>query len=81
MICEFGHIDLSVDGVAKRVGITRIHMEEDAGKNIHSVAENASFVDLNRACVPLMEIVSEPDMRSPEEAVAYLKALRAINRG
>lgn len=77
-ICEHGHIDISLDGVAKRIGITRIHMEEDAGKNIHSVAENASFVDLNRACVPLMEIVSEPDMRSPEEAVAYLKALRAI---
>jgi len=77
-ICEHGHIDIIVDGQAKRIGITRIHMEEDAGKNIHSVAENASFVDLNRSCVPLMEIVSEPDMRSPEEAVAYLKALRAI---
>jgi aspartyl/glutamyl-tRNA(Asn/Gln) amidotransferase B subunit len=77
-ICEHGHIDISVDGQAKRIGITRIHMEEDAGKNIHSAADNASFVDLNRACVPLMEIVSEPDMRSPEEAVAYLKALRAI---
>ena len=77
-ICEHGHVDISVGGQAKRVGITRIHMEEDAGKNIHSAADNASFVDLNRACVPLIEIVSEPDMRSPEEAVAYLKALRAI---
>jgi len=77
-ICEHGHIDISVDGRTKRVGITRIHMEEDAGKNIHSAAENLSFVDLNRACVPLIEIVSEPDMRSPEEVVAYLKALRAI---
>jgi aspartyl-tRNA(Asn)/glutamyl-tRNA(Gln) amidotransferase subunit B len=77
-ICEHGHVDIAVEGNAKRVGITRIHMEEDAGKNIHSAAENLSFVDLNRACVPLIEIVSEPDMRSAEEAVAYLKALRAI---
>ena len=53
-------------------------MEEDAGKNIHSAADNLSYVDLNRACVPLIEIVSEPDMRGPEEVVAYLKALRAI---
>ncbi len=77
-ICEHGHVDIVVDGNPKRVGITRIHMEEDAGKNIHSAAENASFVDLNRTGVPLIEIVSEPDMRSPEEAVAYLKALRSI---
>jgi len=77
-LCEHGHIDVTVDGKDRRIGITRIHMEEDAGKNIHSSAENLSFVDLNRACVPLIEIVSEPDMRSPEEAVAYLKALRAI---
>ena len=77
-LCEHGHIDIVVDGRTKRIGITRIHMEEDAGKNIHSAAEGASFVDLNRACVPLIEIVSEPDMRGPEEVVAYLKALRAI---
>jgi len=77
-ICEHGHIDIAVDGQTKRIGITRIHMEEDAGKNIHSAADNLSYVDLNRACVPLIEIVSEPDMRSPEEVVAYLKALRAI---
>jgi len=77
-ICEHGHVDITVDGAAKRIGITRIHMEEDAGKNIHSAADNLSYVDLNRACVPLIEIVSEPDMRSPEEVVAYLKALRAI---
>lgn len=77
-ICEHGHIDIAVDGEEKRIGITRIHMEEDAGKNIHSAADNLSYVDLNRACVPLIEIVSEPDMRSPEEAVAYLKALRSI---
>jgi aspartyl-tRNA(Asn)/glutamyl-tRNA(Gln) amidotransferase subunit B len=77
-ICEHGHIDIVVDGNTKRIGITRIHMEEDAGKNIHSAADNRSYVDLNRACVPLIEIVSEPDMRGPEEVVAYLKALRAI---
>ncbi len=77
-LCEHGHIDISVDGVNRRIGITRIHMEEDAGKNIHSAADNRSYVDLNRACVPLIEIVSEPDMRAPEEVVAYLKALRAI---
>ncbi|CCO23998.1 Asp-tRNA(Asn)/Glu-tRNA(Gln) amidotransferase subunit GatB [Maridesulfovibrio hydrothermalis] len=82
-ICEHGHLDIvfeDADGNPreKRIGITRIHMEEDAGKNIHSAAENASFVDLNRTGVPLIEIVSEPDMRSADEAVAYLKALRSI---
>lgn len=77
-ICEHGHVDIEVDGETKRIGVTRIHMEEDAGKNIHSAAENASFVDLNRTGVPLIEIVSEPDMRSAEEAVAYLKALRSV---
>lgn len=77
-ICEHGHVDIEVDGEKKRIGLTRIHMEEDAGKNIHSAADNASFVDLNRTGVPLVEIVSEPDMRSAEEAVAYLKELRSI---
>jgi aspartyl-tRNA(Asn)/glutamyl-tRNA(Gln) amidotransferase subunit B len=77
-ICEHGHIDVVVDDKTRRIGITRIHMEEDAGKNIHSAADNLSYVDLNRSCVPLLEIVSEPDMRSAEEVVAYLKALRAI---
>jgi len=77
-ICEGGHVDIVTVKGPKRVGVTRIHMEEDAGKNIHSAHDNASYVDLNRACVPLIEIVSEPDMRSPEEAVAYLKAMRNI---
>jgi len=77
-ICERGHVDIVTEKGAKRVGVTRIHMEEDAGKSIHSAADNASYVDLNRSCVPLIEIVSEPDMRSAEEAVAYLKALRSI---
>ena len=77
-VAEHGHIDIHTEGGVKRIGITRIHMENDAGKNIHSPADNASYVDLNRAGVPLIEIVSEPDMRSAEEAVAYLKSLRAI---
>lgn len=64
--------------ITKRIGITRIHLEDDAGKNIHSTTENQSFVDLNRSGTPLIEIVSEPDMRNAEEAVAYLKALHAI---
>ena len=77
-VAEHGHILIHSSQGEKRIGITRIHMENDAGKNIHSSAENASYVDLNRAGVPLIEIVSEPDMRSAEEAVAYLKSLRAI---
>ncbi len=77
-IAEHGHIDITTTAGAKRIGITRIHMEADAGKSIHSQVENVSFVDLNRCSVPLIEIVSEPDMRSAEEAVAYLKELRSI---
>ncbi len=77
-LAEHGHVDIHTDKGVKRIGITRIHMENDAGKNIHSATDNASYVDLNRAGVPLIEIVSEPDMRSAEEAVAYLKSLRAI---
>ena len=80
-ICEHGAIEIVINGNIKRVGITRIHMEEDAGKNIHEGGTgNYSFVDLNRAGVPLMEIVSEPDMRSPQEAIEYMKKLRAILR-
>ena len=77
-VAEHGHIVIHTEKGEKRIGITRIHMENDAGKNIHSSTDNASYVDLNRAGVPLIEIVSEPDMRSAEEAVAYLKSLRAI---
>ncbi len=79
-ICENGYIEIIVDGYVKKIGITRIHMEEDAGKNIHEETGQYSFVDLNRAGVPLMEIVSEPDIRSPQEAVAYMKKLRTILR-
>ncbi len=77
-LAEHGALEITVNGKTKTVGILRIHMEDDAGKNIHSQVENVSFVDLNRSGVPLIEIVSQPDMRSPEEAVAYLKALRSI---
>ncbi len=79
-ICEHGFIEVASDGGTRRIGITRIHMEEDAGKNIHEGGGNYSFVDLNRAGVPLMEIVSEPDIRSPREASEYMKKLRAILR-
>jgi aspartyl-tRNA(Asn)/glutamyl-tRNA(Gln) amidotransferase subunit B len=77
-LAQHGYITLTVNGQSKRVGLTRIHMEEDAGKNIHDAHGDASLVDLNRAGVPLLEIVSEPDMRTPEEAGAYLRSLRAI---
>lgn len=77
-LCEKGYLDVPVDGGIKRIGITRIHMEEDAGKNLHEGIAGASHVDLNRSGVPLLEIVSEPDLRSPQEAVAYLKAFRDI---
>jgi len=77
-ICTGGHIDIEVNGVEKRIRLTRIHMEEDAGKNIHDAHGAASLVDLNRAGVPLLEIVSEPDLRTAAEAVTYLRALRQI---
>jgi aspartyl-tRNA(Asn)/glutamyl-tRNA(Gln) amidotransferase subunit B len=77
-LCTGGHLDISVDGATKRIGITRIHMEEDAGKLVHDPAQPLSYVDFNRTGTPLMEIVSEPDLRTPEEAATYLKALRDI---
>jgi aspartyl-tRNA(Asn)/glutamyl-tRNA(Gln) amidotransferase subunit B len=81
-ICQHGWLDIQMEGQeTKRIGITRIHMEEDAGKLVHGdVAglEEGSGVDLNRACTPLLEVVSEPDLRSSDEAVAYLKQLHQI---
>jgi aspartyl-tRNA(Asn)/glutamyl-tRNA(Gln) amidotransferase subunit B len=77
-ICTGGYIDVEVNGAQKRIRLTRIHMEEDAGKNIHDAHGAASLVDLNRAGVPLLEIVSEPDMGTAAEAVAYLRTLRQI---
>lgn len=73
-----GWVDIEVNGETKRIGVTRVHLEEDAGKLTHVDGGYASLVDLNRAGTPLIEIVSEPDLRSPEEARAYLEKLRAI---
>jgi aspartyl-tRNA(Asn)/glutamyl-tRNA(Gln) amidotransferase subunit B len=74
-----GFVEIPVaDGVKKRVGITRIHMEEDAGKLFHDEAKPFSYVDFNRTGVPLLEIVSEPDLRTPQEAADYLRQLRTI---
>jgi len=77
-ICEHGWLEIGQNGTSKRVRIRRAHLEEDAGKNLHAGIAGASHVDLNRAGTPLLEIVTEPDMGSPDEAVAYLKALRDI---
>ncbi|MCB2149307.1 MAG: Asp-tRNA(Asn)/Glu-tRNA(Gln) amidotransferase subunit GatB [Deltaproteobacteria bacterium] len=79
-IATGGYLDIDVDGRSLRIGITRIHMEEDAGKLIHDPDRPISRVDLNRTGTPLMEIVSEPDIRSPEAAGEYLRRLRAILR-
>ncbi|NVL47590.1 Asp-tRNA(Asn)/Glu-tRNA(Gln) amidotransferase subunit GatB [Pseudomonas syringae pv. actinidiae] len=76
-----GHLDIPLeDGTVKRVGITRAHLEEDAGKSLHEDFQGMTGIDLNRAGTPLLEIVSEPDMRSAKEAVAYVKAIHAIVR-
>ncbi len=77
-LAEHGYLDIRIGDRTKRVRIVRIHMEDDAGKSIHVTGENKTLIDLNRTGVPLIEIVSAPDMSSPEEAVAYLKELRAI---
>jgi len=77
-ICENGWVEVSVGGTSKRVKIRRAHLEEDAGKNIHDAGTSGSRVDLNRAGTPLLEIVTEPDMRSADEVVAYLKMLRDV---
>ena len=75
-----GEIEIDVDGEAKRVGIERLHLEQDAGKSIHDQSPEFSFVDLNRSGVALMEIVSKPDLRSSKEAQAYVTKLRTILR-
>lgn len=77
-IGEHGYVTIEVGGVEKRIGITRLHLEEDAGKSTHSIDGAHTLVDYNRTGVPLVEIVSEPDIRSPEEARLYLEALRSI---
>ncbi|WP_159885226.1 Asp-tRNA(Asn)/Glu-tRNA(Gln) amidotransferase subunit GatB [Paenibacillus puerhi] len=75
---EHGWIEIEVGGNTKRIGITRVHLEEDAGKLTHVDGGYASLVDFNRVGTPLIEIVSEPDLRSPEEARAYLEKIKAI---
>ena len=77
-ICENGWLDIEVEGQTRRIRITRIHMEEDAGKLVHEEDGDSSFVDLNRAGVPLLEIVSEPDLRTPEEAKAYMEKMHSV---
>ncbi|MDO4156338.1 MAG: Asp-tRNA(Asn)/Glu-tRNA(Gln) amidotransferase subunit GatB [Oscillospiraceae bacterium] len=77
-LCEHGYLDIMVDGEEKRIGVTRIHIEEDAGKLLHDAAFTGSLVDLNRCGVPLIEIVSEPDIRSSAEAKAYLETIKSI---
>jgi aspartyl-tRNA(Asn)/glutamyl-tRNA(Gln) amidotransferase subunit B len=77
-ICENGWLEIVVNGERKRIGITRIHLEEDAGKLVHEASGDSSYVDLNRAGIPLLEIVSEPDLRSPEEAKAYMEQMHSI---
>jgi aspartyl-tRNA(Asn)/glutamyl-tRNA(Gln) amidotransferase subunit B len=76
---EWGHVDIAVDGVPKRIRVTRVHMEDDAGKSIHEGFKDSSrfsYVDLNRSGTPLIEIVSEPDLRTSDEAYAYLAAVK-----
>ena len=80
-LAEHGYLDIEVEGVKKRIGITRIHMEDDAGKSVHdgfSDSATNTYVDLNRSGTPLIEIVSEPDMRSADEAHAYFSQLKQI---
>lgn len=80
-ICKNGYLNVQLaDGTEKRIGINRIHLEEDAGKSIHDQDEHYSLVDLNRAGVPLIEIVTEPDVRSAEEASALLNEIRQLVR-
>ncbi len=77
-LAQRGQLHIATEGQAKRIGITRVHMEEDAGKLLHDAQAPVSYVDFNRAGVPLLEIVSEPDLRTPEDAYEYLTELKAI---
>ena len=79
-IVETGYLDIEIEGVKKRIGVTRAHLEEDAGKSLHDDFEGQSGIDLNRAGTPLLEIVSEPEINTPQEAVAYLKSIHSIIR-
>ena len=79
-IVKEGHLQIEIDGNEKTIGITRAHLEEDAGKSLHEDFQDLTGIDLNRAGTPLLEIVSEPDMRSAQEAVAYMKKLHSLVR-
>ena len=79
-ICRNGHVEIETEGGSRKIGIHEIHMEEDAGKLVHDEWEDCTLVDYNRSGVPLIEIVSEPDMRSADEVIAYLEKLRLIIR-
>jgi len=79
-IVGIGHLDIEVDGETKRIGVTRAHLEEDAGKSLHEDFHGLTGIDLNRAGTPLLEIVSEPDMRSAKEAVAYMRKIHELVR-
>ena len=75
-----GFVEIGSDGQSKKIGIERLHLEQDAGKSLHDQDPNLTFVDLNRSGIALMEIVSMPDMKSPDEAVKYVKKVRSILR-
>ena len=77
-IVGVGHMDIEIDGVIKRIGITRAHLEEDAGKSLHENFHGLTGIDLNRSGTPLLEIVSEPDMRSAKEAIAYMRKIHEL---
>lgn len=77
-LCAGGHVEFDINGVTKSIRLNRIHIEEDAGKLVHVDEDNVSLIDYNRVGVPLIEMVSEPDLRSPEEAVLYFKTIKAI---
>lgn len=77
-LCKNGHVDININGEKKTIGITRIHIEEDAGKLLHDAFTGNTLVDFNRSGVPLIEIVSEPDIRNAEEAVKYMQTLKGI---
>ncbi|CAC9510324.1 Aspartyl-tRNA(Asn) amidotransferase subunit B (EC 6.3.5.6) @ Glutamyl-tRNA(Gln) amidotransferase subunit B (EC 6.3.5.7) [uncultured Gammaproteobacteria bacterium] len=77
-IVGIGHMDIEVDGITKRIGVTRAHLEEDAGKSLHEDFHGLTGIDLNRAGTPLLEIVSEPDMRSAKEAIAYMRKIHEL---
>ncbi len=79
-IVGVGHLDIEVDGKTKRIGVTRAHLEEDAGKSLHEDFHGLTGIDLNRAGTPLLEIVSDPDMRSAKEAIAYMKKIHELVR-